>query len=44
MDEIGYIKARGIHYPGALSKIKKSDDLLQPIYEAFTNSLEAISI
>ena len=44
MDEIGYIKALGIHYPGALSKIKKSDDLLQPIYEAFTNSLEAISI
>ena len=40
----GFIKAYGIHYAGALSKIRKSADQLQPIYEAFTNSLEAIRL
>ncbi|WP_074405801.1 hypothetical protein [Aquimarina megaterium] len=44
MNEIGYIEAVGIYYPGALSKIRKSDNLLQPIFEAFTNSLESIRL
>jgi hypothetical protein len=44
MGRTGYIKAYGIHYLGALSKIKKSDNILQPVFEAFTNSLESIRI
>ena len=30
------------NYQGSIDKIKKSKNLLQPIYEAFTNSLESI--
>ncbi|MDT0675116.1 hypothetical protein [Autumnicola musiva] len=44
MGNKGYIKAYGIHYIGALSKIKKNDKFLQPIFEAITNSLESIRI
>jgi hypothetical protein len=44
MHEIGYIKAFGISYIGTLPKIKKATDQLQPIYEAFTNSLESIRL
>ncbi|MBY0425898.1 MAG: ATP-binding protein, partial [Cytophagales bacterium] len=44
MIENGYIKAFGINYVGALPKIKKSSEILQPVFEAFTNSLEAIKI
>lgn len=44
MTEIGFIEARGISYEGALSRISKSEDPLQPIYEAFTNSLESINL
>ncbi len=44
MYEIGYITAFGISYVGTLPKIKKSGDQLQPIYEAFTNSLESIRL
>lgn len=41
--ELGYIKARGIWYPTEISTIKKKENVpLQPIYEAFTNALEAI--
>lgn len=40
----GYISAYGVSYTGALSKIRKSHDQLQPIYEAFTNSLEALKL
>lgn len=42
MKQNTFIKATGIYYPRAFSEIKKSKDQLQPIYEAFTNSLEAI--
>ena len=31
-----------IYYPNAVRRIRKSPDLLRPIYEIFTNSLEAI--
>jgi hypothetical protein len=43
--EIGYIRGRGIWYPTELRTIRKKEELsLQPIFEAFTNSLEAIRI
>lgn len=43
MIELGYIKAFGIDYKGTLPKIKKNEIKLQPVFEALTNSLEAIS-
>ena len=39
-----YIKAFGISYAGTLPKIKKSDNPLQPVFEAITNALEAIQM
>lgn len=42
MEQNTFIKVTGIYYPRALSEIKKSKDQLRPIYEAITNSLEAI--
>ena len=39
---LGYIKASGISYSGRIQKIAKSPDKLRPIYEAFTNSYDAI--
>lgn len=44
MEENTFIKAFGISYAGTLPKIRKSAEPLQPIFEAFTNSLEAISL
>lgn len=44
MENNTYIRAFGINYAGTLHKIKKSNDQLQPIFEAFTNSLEAIAL
>lgn len=44
MEENTYIKAFGISYTGTLPKIKKSSEPLRPIFEAFTNSLEAINM
>jgi nitrogen-specific signal transduction histidine kinase len=44
MEENSYIKAFGISYAGTLPKIRKSENILQPIFEAFTNSLEAIQM
>lgn len=37
-----YIKNDGVHYPGILKDVKKSQLVLLPVFEAFTNSLEAI--
>lgn len=37
-----YISAKGIYYPNELRSIRKSGEMLQPIYEAFTNAWEAI--
>jgi hypothetical protein len=42
MINLGYIKAFGTRYDGRIQKIAKSTDKLRPIYEAFTNSYEAI--
>ncbi len=39
-----YIKAFGISYAGTLPKIRKSDNPLQPVFEAVTNALEAIQM
>jgi len=39
-----FIVGYGINYAGSLPKIPKASDFLRPIYEAFTNSLEAIVI
>ncbi|PZF71595.1 ATP-binding protein [Taibaiella soli] len=39
-----YIKAEGVYYAGILKDIKKHKNPLQPIYEAFTNALESISL
>ncbi len=42
MTNNNYMTGVGINYEGSLHKIKKSDVLLQPIFEAFTNSLDSI--
>ena len=43
MTKIGFVKGVGIYYKSELRTIrKKKDRFLQPIFEAFTNSLEAI--
>src|ERR1035437_2589886 len=40
--ENSLIPNNGLYYPAALGGIKRSDDFMRPIYEAFTNALEAI--
>jgi hypothetical protein len=43
MKDNTYVKALGIHYEGVLkSEIKKSNDYLRPIIEAFVNSYESL--
>lgn len=44
MNQPTFIEAHSILYAGRLPKIKKASSPLQPIYEAFTNALEAIKI
>ena len=44
MEKLNLIEATGINYKGALEKISKSKEYLQPLFEAFTNSLESIKI
>ena len=44
MEDCIYFKARGIDYKGQLQKIKKSNTSLQPIFEALTNTFEAIKL
>ena len=44
MENNTFLRAFGISYAGTLPKIKKSNDQLRPIFEAFTNSLEAIRL
>ena len=39
-----HIVANGVHYKVSLKKIRKSKNQLQPVFEAFTNSIEAIKI
>jgi len=40
--KLGFIQAYGISYQGTLPKIRKNKNQLQPLFEAFTNSLEAL--
>src|SRR5690242_1523153 len=43
MPELGYMKGIGIWYKGELRTINKKEDTpLQPVFEVFTNALEAI--
>ena len=44
MIKTGFITAYGINYAGTLPKIKKSENKLQPLFEAFTNSLESLEL
>lgn len=44
MKNCKYFKAKGIDYKGQLQKIQKSSNKLQPLYEALTNSIEAIKL
>lgn len=39
-----YLSAEYINYSGTLKRFKQSENQLQPIFEAFTNSLETIEI
>lgn len=39
-----YVKYSDLRWSGVLKSIKKSPNLLQPIFEAFTNSLESIRL
>ena len=39
-----FIKAQDLSFVGVLHDIKKSQKALQPIFECFTNALEAIKI
>ena len=41
---IGFVKGSGISYRGSIPKIKKSQNILQPIFEAITNAFEAIKL
>lgn len=43
LNNIGYIINDGLYYPAILNVVGKNSNPLQPFYEAFTNSLEAIS-
>ena len=39
-----YFEAKGIDYKGQLQKIPKANVKFQPLYEALTNSIEAIKL
>ena len=39
-----YIPSEGLRWSGVLKSIAKAVNLLQPLFEAFTNSLEAIDM
>ena len=39
-----YVKYKDLRWSGVLKSIKKSPNVLQPLFEAFTNSLEAIKL
>ncbi len=39
-----HISGEGVYYEGVIRDVKRSKTSLQPVYEAFTNSLEAVEI
>ncbi len=44
MKKEDYIISNDIYYQGIVESIKKSKEQLQPVYEAFTNSLESLKL
>ena len=44
MMNCNYLRASGIDFRGQLQKIQKSANKLQPLFEALTNSMEAIKL
>lgn len=44
MENSKFIKGADIYYPAIIKDVRKSSDQLQPIYEAFTNSMESIRL
>ena len=43
MDDFGYYRCEGFDVGGTLGKIKRSSDCLAPVFEALSNSLDAVS-
>ncbi|SDE93541.1 ATP-binding protein [Chitinophaga filiformis] len=43
LNKLGFQTNQGLHYPAVLGEVKKSGNTLQPLFEAFTNALEAIA-
>jgi hypothetical protein len=42
LNTLGFLKNEYVYYPSVLSDVGKSGTILQPLFEAFTNSMEAI--
>lgn len=42
LNTLGYLKNEYVFFPAILEEIGKNNNLLQPLFEAFTNALEAI--
>lgn len=43
LNKIGFLVNDGLYYPAIINNVGKSANQLQPLFEAFTNSLEAIA-
>lgn len=43
LNKLGYLVNEGLYYPAILNGVSKSNNPLQPLFEGFTNALEAIS-
>ena len=43
LNKIGFLINEGLYYPEVLKEVGKSNVPMQPLFEAFTNSLEAIA-
>lgn len=42
LNRVGFLVNEGVYYPAVLTETSKSSTVLQPLFEAFTNALEAI--
>lgn len=43
-DQNKFVEYKDLKWSGILKSIKKSSNVLQPLFEAFTNSMEAIRL
>ena len=43
-DQNKFVEYKDLRWSGILKSIKKSSNVLQPLFEAFTNSMEAIRL